>query len=291
MSDLKPGPAADHTLVLESITPGSLPWFACLYAPAPQRTAFRALFSLRHEVGKSVRQVQEADIARIKLSWWREEIDRYRAEKPVHPVCLSLLDENGALLVDADRLLSLLEAAHRDLDSTIYPGSAELLAYCRLSGGNFLLLLAELLAGKNLVAGQQEEVLTIGSGIRLVEILRDLGQNVAFGQCLLPLDWLDEAGLTVADLASDRPQAKARELLARVGDLARQNMKPVADGDTESVLPAQPALSAYIAMHRRLLEKLERKGYQNISRGKGLFSTFEMMHVSWRAARRSARQG
>ena len=288
------GPAREQpptpSMASEAVRPGSLNWFVCLYASAGLRTRLHALFSFRHACEMAVHRVQEPDIARIKLAWWREEIERYAKGGAVHPVCKSLLDEHGEPLLDPATMANMIDAAQMDLAKTHYPEPGDLLHYCRLGGGSLLSLQAEILHGKAFAADQKDRLLTIGSGIRLIELLRDLRVNLAVGQVYLPLQWLDESGLTVVDLDSDQPQPAAIEVIRLLGKLTREQIADHADNDAANKLSTHPFAAANLAMHRRMFDKMHNSDYQDVFQGRTALSAFEMMRVSWRAARRAARQ-
>ena len=288
------GPAREQdstqSMLSEAVRPGSLNWFVCLYASTRSRTRLHALFSFRHACEMAVHRVQEPDIARIKLAWWREEIERYAKGGAVHPVCKSLLDEHGEPLLDPATMANMIDAAQMDLAKTHYPEPDDLLNYCRLGGGSLLSLQAEILHGKAFAADQKDRLLTVGSGIRLIELLRDQRVNLAVGQVYLPLQWLDESGLTIADLDCDHPQPAAVEIMRLLGQLTREQIADHADHAAIKKPGAHPSAAANLAMHRRMFDRMHSSDYQDVFLGRTALSAFEMMRVSWRAARRAARQ-
>ena len=165
-----------------------------------------------------------------------------------------------------------------------------MLRYCRLGGGSLLSLQAEILHGKAFAVDHQDALLNIGSWIRLIELLRDLRVNLAVGQLYLPLQWLDESGLTIADFDSDRPQPAAVAITRLLGQLTRAQIAEHTDSVAAGKLSAHPSAAANLAIHRRMFDKMHGSDYQDVFLGKTALSAFEMMRVSWRAARRAARQ-
>lgn len=290
MSDPAREQTPTQSMLSAAIRPGSLNWFTCLYAAPAPRIRLRALFAFRHACEMVVQRVQEPDIARIKLAWWREEIGRYANGNAVHPLCKTLLDEHGEPLLAPAMMARVVDAAQMDLAKTRYPQSDDLLRYCRLGGGSLLSLQAEILHGKAFAVDHQDALLNIGSWIRLIELLRDLRVNLAVGQLYLPLQWLDESGLTIADFDSDHPQPAAVAITRLLGQLTRAQIAAHTDSVAAGKLGAHPSAAASLAMHRRLFDKIHGSDYQDVFLGKTALSAFEMMRVSWRAARRAARQ-
>lgn len=290
MSDPAREQTPTQSMLSAAIRPGSLNWFTCLYAAPAPRIRLRALFAFRHACEMVVQRVQEPDIARIKLAWWREEIGRYANGNAVHPLCKTLLDEHGEPLLAPAMMARVVDAAQMDLAKTRYPQPDDLLRYCRLGGGSLLSLQAEILHGKAFAVDHQDALLNIGSWIRLIELLRDLRVNLAVGQLYLPLQWLDESGLTIADFDSDHPQPAAVAITRLLGQLTRAQIAAHTDSVAAGKLGAHPSAAASLAMHRRLFDKIHGSDYQDVFLGKTALSAFEMMRVSWRAARRAARQ-
>ena len=290
MSDPAREQTPTQSMLSAAIRPGSLNWFTCLSAATAPPHRLRPRFALRLPCLLALQRVQEPDIARIKLAWWREEIGRYANGNAVHPLCKTLLDEHGEPLLDPATMARVVDAAQMDLAKTRYPQSDDLLRYCRLGGGSLLSLQAEILHGKAFAVDHQDALLNIGSWIRLIELLRDLRVNLAVGQLYLPLQWLDESGLTIADFDSDRPQPAAVAITRLLGQLTRAQIAEHTDSVAAGKLGAHPSAAASLAMHRRMFDKMHGSDYQDVFLGKTALSAFEMMRVSWRAARRAARQ-
>jgi len=60
--------------------PGSLRYFAVLFAPAAVRPQLEALYSFEAEIRDTVAAAHE--VAHTRLQWWRGEIDRLAAGHP-----------------------------------------------------------------------------------------------------------------------------------------------------------------------------------------------------------------
>ena len=59
--------------------------------PAPSRAAITALYVFCREVDDVVDECTEPQLAAIKLSWWKTELDRLFEGTPNHPVTKALL--------------------------------------------------------------------------------------------------------------------------------------------------------------------------------------------------------
>lgn len=69
---------------------GSSFYYSFLFLPPPQRRAITALYAFCREVDDVVDECEDANVARIKLQWWREEAARIFDGTPRHPVAQAL---------------------------------------------------------------------------------------------------------------------------------------------------------------------------------------------------------
>ena len=72
--------------------PGSNLYYALLFHEPAAKKKLLALFSLQLELHRTIVDCQDPGVARIKLRWWLEEIERLYAEQPRHPVSKLLVD-------------------------------------------------------------------------------------------------------------------------------------------------------------------------------------------------------
>ena len=75
-----------------------------------------------------------------------------------------------------------------------------------------------------------------------------------------------------------------------LGQLTREQIADHADHAAIKKPGAHPSAAANLAMHRRMFDRMHSSDYQDVFLGRTALSAFEMMRVSWRAARRAARQ-
>lgn len=126
--------------------------FALGSAPAAVQPALRALWGLDDALGRVLATGREAMIARIRLAWWREALERLDREPPPKEPVLEGLAEYvlptgmcGAELGEMEPGWALLPG-----DQPITPD--ELDAYAKARGGTLFLLSARLLGGAIAVA-------------------------------------------------------------------------------------------------------------------------------------------
>ena len=271
----------DESLLNRAAPPGSMRYFSLLYAPAEKRDAIAALYVIDAEIRESARSASH-DVAHTRLQWWRAEVDRLVNGAPQHPAT-RLLDERHA---DERRsfakLHELLVAADMDLARMTYNDEAELNAYCSRSGGAVHELIAERLVGTEAPDTARSLAHTLGIGIRQVEILRDVRQDVHDGLIYIPLNALDRHGAAPAALDSAQISENARHVLRSFADSVRARLQPPARAADGTAL--RPLL-VLAALHLRLLDRIAKRNYDVASRVD--LGPVEKPWVAWRAARRA----
>ena len=80
---------------------GSSFYYSFRFLPPLQRQAIIALYAFCREVDDIVDEIADTNVARVKLEWWREEIQRTFRGNPSHPVGKAITSalENFDLLI------------------------------------------------------------------------------------------------------------------------------------------------------------------------------------------------
>ena len=277
----------DDTLVNRAAPPGSMRYFALLYAPPEVRTAVTALFIIDAEIRESAQSINH-DVAHTRLQWWRTEIDRLVNGVPQHPAARALNQEPAAqesIVKRAEfaRLHELVVAADMDLARMTYVNTAELRAYASRSGG----AIAELIAATLEVqadASSRAVANRLGLAIRLTEIVRDARADAYGGRLYVPLDALDRHGATLEDFAAKEYRPPVRAALRAVYDIAMSEFD-AAMADISR--PARAYLRPLIvlgALHRQLLKRMAARDF-DVAGERIDLGPVAKPWIAWRAAR------
>ncbi len=180
--------------------PGSLRYFAVLFAPLVVRPVLDALYGFEAEIRTTVEGVSH-EAAHARLQWWRAEIDRLVAGRATHPVALALQPLRENRNVDLSLLHETLVAADLDLARLTYRNWHELDAYCFRAAGALQTVAAAALAGERPLAGPERKFARqLGSALRQAEMIRDLRRDLRNGRLYLPVEVLEAAGLDATTL-------------------------------------------------------------------------------------------
>jgi 15-cis-phytoene synthase len=265
--------------------PGSLRYFAVLYAPAAARPLLSALYAFDAEIRDTAR-ASTHDVAHTRLQYWRGEVDRLVAGKPGHPVTKALLSlrDCGA---DLTLLHEVLVAADIDLAHVTLNDEDELAAFAFRAGGAVQTLAA--IASRSsaqLTRSESEFARRLGAAVAEVEWLRDLRGDAVAGRLRLPLDALAHAGVAPAELLLEPPPASLAQMLAarkaRLG-AELQALSRVLDRAERNVQRQGLVLAA---LHARLLDRIDHSA--GIARTRAEVPPWPRFWTAWRTAIRHA---
>jgi len=114
---------------------GSSFYYSFLFLPAARRRAITALYAFCREVDDIVDECSDTGVARRKLDWWREELERCFAGEPRHPVTQALQQPLADHNLPVEYFQEIIDGMAMDLDINRYPDFATLSLYCyRVAG-------------------------------------------------------------------------------------------------------------------------------------------------------------
>jgi 15-cis-phytoene synthase len=261
--------------------PGSLRYFAVLYAPPPARPLLDALYAFEAEVRDTLRAASH-EVSHTRLQYWRGEVDRLAAGQPQHPVARALLPlrDGGA---DVALLQEVLVAADIDLARIALQNDDEVAALAFRSTGSLQILAAAASRlPQQLSSAEREFARRLGVAIAGTESLRDLRVDIAAGRLRLPLDALEQRQLDPARLLDEpMPQGLAVVLDLRRDRLGKElrALPGLLDG-TECAVQRQGLVLA--ELYRCLLERIVHG--PALARTRAELPPWSKLWTSWRTA-------
>src|SRR5450830_673938 len=85
-----PPMSPDEYCQQKTVQSGSSFYYSFLFLAPERRRAITALYAFCREVDDIADEVQDPDIARAKLGWWRTEVANLFEGRPQHPVTQAL---------------------------------------------------------------------------------------------------------------------------------------------------------------------------------------------------------
>src|SRR5713226_7817890 len=114
---------------------GSSFYYSFLFLPPERRRAITALYAYCREVDDVVDECSDADLAKAKLAWWRQEVAQLFAGIPQHPVTRALASAIGPFGITQARLNEIMDGMEMDLNQSRYLDFAALQLYCHRVAG------------------------------------------------------------------------------------------------------------------------------------------------------------
>jgi phytoene synthase len=258
---------------------GSSFYYSFLFLPPERRRAITALYAFCREVDDIVDECSDTTIARTKLIWWRKEIASMLAGSPTHPVAHALQPHVVTYGLDGAHLNAIIDGMEMDLDQTRYLDFIALQRYCWHVAGVVGILSARIFGYSDPATLVYAEKL--GLAFQLTNIIRDVGEDARIGRIYLPIDELQQFGVTAADLL----HARHGEAFVKLMQFQVQRAQSAYD-TAFALLPkadrrAQRPGLMMAAIYRALLNEIERDGYQVLDRRISL-TPIRKLWLAWR---------
>ena len=249
---------------------------------APRRAAITALYAFCREVDDVVDEVSDPNLARVKLAWWRTEIDAIYA--PHHPVALALVPVVRRYRLQESHLQTVVDGMQMDLEKMRYLDFGELETYCDHVAGVVGLMSAEIFGYED--PATRDYARDLGVAFQLTNIIRDVGEDARRGRIYLPQDELARYGVQASDVLRARASEHFAELMAfeaeRAGAWYDRAFAKLPARDRR----AQRAGLAMAAIYRTLLKEIARDGYRVLDRRIALTPVRKLWiatRAAWRA--------
>lgn len=239
---------------------GSSFYYAFLFLPVDRRLAITALYAFCREVDDVVDECTDPSLARIKLAWWRTEIDAMFEGKPTHPVMQALEPWIQPFDITRDRMLAIVDGMEMDLDQTRYLDWPALRNYCWHVAG----VVGELSAG---IFGYQDPATIdyagkLGIAFQLTNIVRDVGDDARRGRIYLPISDLQQFNVRASDILNSRYADGFTALMEFEADRAQSLYQEAIDVLPECDRRAQRPGLMMAAIYHSLLSEIRHEQWQ-----------------------------
>lgn len=243
----------------KTVQSGSSFYYSFLFLPPERRRAITALYAFCREVDDTVDECTDQSIARIKLAWWRNELSTMYAGAPTHPVTQALQPHLAVYNLQEKHMQAIVDGMEMDLDQTRYLDYTAMKRYCWHVASVVGILSASIFGVTNPKTLEYAEQL--GLAFQLTNIIRDVGEDARKGRIYLPVNELQQFGVTAADLLNARHSDKFENLMRFQTERAQK----VYD-EAFALLPkedrrAQRPGLMMAAIYRTVLDEIERDNF------------------------------
>ncbi|WP_020652364.1 presqualene diphosphate synthase HpnD [Massilia niastensis] len=263
----------------KTVQSGSSFYYSFLFLPPERRRAITALYAFCREVDDTVDDATDQSVARIKLAWWRTEVSAMYKGSPTHPVTQALQPHVAPYQLQEQHLLAIVDGMEMDLDQSRYLDYAGLQRYCWHVAGVVGILSASIFGYTNVQTLAYAEKL--GLAFQLTNIIRDVGEDARKGRIYIPVNELQQFGVTAADLLnarhSDKFEALMRFQTERAQRIYDEALALLPKEDRRAQRPGLMMSSIY----RTLLDEIERDGFQVLSQRTSL-TPLRKLWLAWK---------
>lgn len=257
---------------------GSSTYYSLRFSPPGLRDDLAILAAWRHQVRTILVEVSDPGVARLKLQWWREELDKLPGGQPSHPLSQAVQAVVSQHQLPLQPFLQMAGQVEEEILRRPLPDSAALIRACDADLG----ALFELMAGCQGLTDPDRiaSVRAIGAFCALVYRIRDSGWLARQGRAPISMDLLGPHNLTPDALRQGPQRARLPEWLP---ELARQAQTLQARSSHLGALPPFARVRARILAS--LLREIEVLSYQVVDQRLSLTPLRKLWiawHETWR---------
>jgi phytoene synthase len=258
---------------------GSSAYYSVRFSPRGLRDHLAALIAWRQQVRAVLERVSDPGVARLKLQWWREELQRTFDGEPRHPLSRQLCPALQSHALPPEPFLRVAGQVEEELLRRRPADAAALAEACERDQGALFELMARC-HGQGATA-QVGAARDLGTFCALVYLIRDSGALARRGRTVLPDEPLREHGLFAEALGERAHRARLPELLPGLAAQARDLLgRARARGSAPAVARVRSCIL------EALLQELEAMGFDVADQRVELTATRKLW-LAWRESRAS----
>ena len=237
---------------------GSSFYYSFLFLPPDKRRAITALYAFCREVDDVVDECSDAGVARTTLNWWRGQVAEIYGGKPQHPVALALAPVVRQFNLAQELLLEIIDGMEMDIDQPRYPDFKSLQLYCYRVASVVGLLSAEIFGYSDRHTLKYAH--DLGIAFQLTNIIRDVGEDARRNRIYLPMDELQQFGVTATDILGTRETENFQKLMAFQVERAQRYYRQALDHLPAADRKTQRAGLIMAAIYRTTLDEVVASG-------------------------------
>ncbi len=255
-------------------------YYAFITLPRRERRAIYAVYAFCREADDIADSNADIEEKCVELDRLRKRLAVSAAGDPQQPPDVALSDAIARYSIDPQDLAHVVDGVEMDLSITRYETFSDLSIYCyRVASAVGLSVLPILAGGKHLSGDARKAGETLGLGMQLANIVRDVAEDIERDRVYLPQEDLQRFGVKEETLLSGAMNQEMRELIAFEIERSRNYIsqgRRVAD-----YLPRRsrscPILLATI--YSRILDMAEARDYDVLSERLSLSTTEKLLLI------------
>jgi len=229
---------------------GSAGYYVARFSPPEQRNSVARWLAWFAQIDQIAEKANDPGVARLKLDWWREEIQFIKNQQARHPIAIAISHEQIS-----DWQLTQMQLALDAIEQRILKQPAktleEFLQQCTDQTGSRTILLAQ--SSEQQIQSQAKR---LGCYIASIQRLQLVGRDVRHGYLSLPRDLLHQNNISVAQLEELAPLPALKQLAESILEPQEQQLlQQLPDMRQHSELHAPLRLAAQSYQLSRLMRR------------------------------------
>ncbi len=257
--------------------PGTVRYFSWLFAAPEARAPLLGVFALGAEWQALMDPATDSGVARLKLAWWGEEIQRLVAGCAVHPISTYLASLPRAASVGFAPLLAAVEAAAVQVSGVPLERGADLEPQSRALWGEPLALASKLAGEVSDESALHRCTGALAAADFLSRAARDYRREARAGRTAFAVEELLAAGIDNADLLAAAAPPRLDAYLRQLHERAAGYFEAAAQALPRAQRAPQRHLLVLAALGRARLREQPPSGRRR----------FKDMLLAWTTARRA----
>ena len=160
--------------------------YGIMVLPREKRRAIAAIYAFAREVDDAADGDLPVEEKRARLEALRAALDA----EPQGAMSIALHDACSRYAIPQEALLALVDGGLQDLEQTRYATFDELRGYCEKVAGAVGVACIAVYGSDDV-----ERAMTLGIALQLINIMRDVGEDLTLGRVYLPQDELERFGI------------------------------------------------------------------------------------------------
>lgn len=148
--------------------------------------------------GIDLKEELKIERKRVRLEWWRDEVEKCYAGRSRHPILASLHKVISRFKIPKQYFLTLIDGVEMDLIRNRYETFDELRDYCYSVASIVGLITIEIFGYK--FETTKEYAIELGIALQMTNILRDIRKDAEMGRIYLPQEDLRRFGVKEHDI-------------------------------------------------------------------------------------------
>lgn len=270
----------NSTIAEHTPRPGAVSHYTLAFTTPARRPGSLALYALNRALD-SARDGNDPGVARLKLQWWRDELQHLQSGKPRHPITLALR-ENG--LESPSDCTGLVASRERELAHQDIASWDDFLALARLGIGQSLELWSRLL-GQPADPSTHSSLTALATGLQFCTALTRCHRAALRGHSTLPLESPELGTIDPQQLSCARPDAATQLSLVRAAERGMSCLERALDEWPEPLRSMHLPMLITAKLRQQILSLQIEDGFCRLDQRVTMTPLRKLWHA-WRMSRR-----